>query len=267
MKTMYLAALLVAIGCSSAVEVETVAEEAQPVITTVVAWNGTANLPSKLTHFCHPTFISGAGAHSQAIVQWGVPLSNGGIVGGDLNAISALPNNGQTPLQGSMLYTVQCNPWSDFHGSGSVGYSPEFALTWNQSATLQAVSGSVNAWGIDVACHLDYLSGVSAPQERAYLDVVNGNTWRLNASGFRGLSASARCAGLGRVMSYNGGWLDATPGNDSGGTFATSAGTCLIYHVEGSIDDGSVKLDTTGGVWTLKVTGSVARAKAYCFTY
>ena len=238
--------------------------------------NGTTSLPSENQYFCHPTFMLGAQAHSQSpIMTWGIPAW-GGQVGLSASASSpsmaAIPNQPHqgSPRQGLMTLEVQCDKWTNFTPGAGNGYSPEFAKTLNWQGTLTPVpvSDSQLLWDINSVCYLSSLHSLSRTGENAILDVPNNWNWRLNVQGWKGYSATSRCAWLGHVPNWNAvAWLSATPGNPANSGKSVSGHICLVYRVDGDLDSGHWYLNRNTGNWVLEVGGGVSMAQAYCIPY
>lgn len=260
-------------ACSATPETqptEAAEQRSELVISNYTAWNTvTSGLPASSTHFCHLTMVSGASAHSQSLMMtlFKIPYCGGmatvtqGLSSGFL---SATPNGCEPGTkQGDFVAWAQCDGWGNFGGGG--GLSSTFTHNFGAPANATPVSAATLLWDTNSACAITELGSLSFGSEKVWLDIPNGWNWRLNSSGYRALSGEARCAWLGHAPTYS--WLEATPGNPQSSGMATSAGICLLYHVEGSLDDGWAALTTSGGVWGLDVGGTVVRAKAYCLPY
>jgi hypothetical protein len=189
----------------------------------------------------------------------------GAIFGGDTNAVSAYANGHLNPPDPNSHARIdmQCDSWTNFHGNSSAGYVATGWLAWASTGALQYVSGVQPLASADNVCFLTGLDSLSVTGEMAQLAIPSGSyTWQLEASGFRALSAGARCVSLGRPIS-NYQWLDTASNPYS--TLSPYAGVCLIYNVTDNIDDGGVRI--TGNPMRLEISGGVTRAKAACFPY
>jgi hypothetical protein len=236
--------------------------------------NGIASLPSENNYFCHPIMMSGSGAHSQAPnLGWGLPAW-GGLAGvwasNSAPSMSAIPNSGHqgSPKQGQMVIEAQCDQWSRFGGNGTHGYSPQWTYSWNHSGIVSWIdTNSGHLWDINSACYVTSAGSLSFSNELVGMSQPNWWNWQLDMQGFKTYSATARCAWLGRNLGAVN-YLDtAVHGNFADSGLAVGSGICLIYHVEGNLDDGYVNQNRATGTWRLEISGGVTRAKMYCFAY
>jgi hypothetical protein len=272
-KILVFAFALICFGCGGAPSDESATEQSQELspATFYLAINGFINLPTNTIqkNICHPTLISGSGANSQSVILPGNVPECGGLVGINSTTVNAYPNSCK-PIQsqqGTMLLTTRCEPLSNF-GPVTTGSTTQ-SLAWNGTGSLEYVEQGVQVaplaptFNTRNACYLSGAGSMSVGNEYTWLAYDSTHAW-LNAVGFKGLSASARCSRLGRP----GGpvqTIQAWPGSPATG-IPTSSGICLITQINGSIDDGSVTL-SPGTNWVLSITGLVGYARAECYTY
>jgi hypothetical protein len=271
MKHVLLAVLLTVVGCASA-DLEPVAEQEQAVCgstCTVTALNQTVTaptLPQASTHLCTLSYVTCAGGHSSSpLLNWGIPM-NGAHVGGSNEAVFAWPNYPPGGGNGTCRADVQCDQWSNFHGTpGTTSVSPTFSVgPWAHPSgpnPVYASGTSTVPWGWDLPCFLTQTWGLYLGEKAEVATDASGWNWALNASGYRGLGASMRCAWLGRPVNY---WqlITATPNNPGVSGMTPSNGKCFIVDIEGNLDDGGVKL--VGNPIQLEAWGGVTLAKAQC---
>jgi len=250
-------------GCSGA-DVESVESTQSPLVTYRTAVNGWTNLPAASQYYCHTTSMRATGGHAGAVVFNGglgqmVPAA-GAAFGGDTSAIAAIPYN--TAL-GTSTQDVQCDSWSNFHGSGGA-IAGRYWLSWSGTGMLSAVSGSIGAYYQDSVCGLSGAWSMSHASEKTDIDVTS-NQWlyTLNATGFRELSAQTTCAWLGRPL-YGQEWITATTASSPFSSYSSASGVCLVMAITGNLDDGSVSI-IGGSQMRLEITGQVTGAKAMCF--
>lgn len=256
-------------GVNESSTVDTVSEQAEPLVYNYTATNGCTSLPSPSQYFCHVTRMVSSGGHSLQVLfpPYGLPAA-GSLIGGDTSSVCARTNAGQTAPNTNARIDVQCDSWFNFHGNSSAGYTYTGAgLSWTHPGYASWVGGvqPLNRPFPDEICDLTYLGSFSWPDERAVLYVSPSTwLWELQVSGWKSLSGGARCATLGRPVS-NHQWLNATPGRPGVSSLSPSQGVCLIYDVTGSLDDGGVRI--VGNPMQLEASGTIVNAKAYCIAY
>lgn len=239
----------------------------EPLVTNVSAIDGTASLPSPSQYFCHPTRFVASRGHSQSVVyQWGVADTGAGFQG-DYNTINAYTNgNANSDPNAHARQDVQCDSWSNF--GGNLAYARmvgEYGLVWSSNGMFSFVEGTKTAYYSDSVCWLAGLASLSNTGETAELDVTsNPGLYTLKASGFRALSATARCAALGRPIGATH-WLTSTVASSGLSTLTPAQGVCLIMSFKDNLDDAQIRITThSSGVMMLQVTSGTG--KAMCFS-